>query len=108
MMVWKIAPALAAGCSILFKPAENTPLSALRIFELFDKIEGYPKGCFNLLNGYGNVTGQAFAEHMDIDKIAFTGSTKVGKHLAKTAAESNLKRCTLELGGKVKHSSQLL
>lgn len=70
--------------------------------EIIDRIEGYPKGCFNLVNGYGNVTGQYLAEHMDIDKIAFTGSTKVGRGIAKAAAASNLKRCTLELGGKVR------
>jgi aldehyde dehydrogenase (NAD+) len=99
MLAWKVGPALAAGCSIVFKAAEQTPLSTLLFAELV-KAAGYPAGAFNLVNGVGAVTGEALARHMDIDKIAFTGSTATGRRIAVAAAESNLKGVTLELGGK--------
>ncbi|BEI97363.1 hypothetical protein CcaverHIS631_0209520 [Cutaneotrichosporon cavernicola] len=99
MMAWKVGPALAAGVSIVFKPAEQTPLSTLLFAEMV-KDAGYPPGVFNVLNGVGRVTGDALARHMDIDKIAFTGSTPTGRRIACAAAESNLKSVTLELGGK--------
>ncbi|KEI42001.1 uncharacterized protein L969DRAFT_91469 [Mixia osmundae IAM 14324] len=99
MWSWKVAPALAAGCAIIFKPAENTPLSTLKLAELVHEA-GYPAGAFNVLNGLGKTTGQLLVEHMDIDKVAFTGSTAVGRQIAITAAKTNLKRVTLELGGK--------
>ncbi|KAL7417228.1 putative aldehyde dehydrogenase [Mrakia frigida] len=99
MWAWKIAPALASGCTVVFKTAEATPLSVLILTKLMQEV-GFPKGAFNLVSGVGKVTGQALAEHPDVDKIAFTGSTAIGKHLASTAALSNLKVVTLELGGK--------
>lgn len=95
----KVGPALAAGCSIVFKAAEQTPLSTLKFAELV-KAAGYPAGVFNLVNGVGKVTGEAMARHPDIDKIAFTGSTVTGRRIAIAAAETNLKSVTLELGGK--------
>ncbi|GAA6042950.1 hypothetical protein JCM8097_000016 [Rhodosporidiobolus ruineniae] len=99
MSVWKIAPALAAGCSIVFKPAENTPLATLLFAELIEEV-GFPKGVFNVVNGLGAVTGDALSRHMNIDKISFTGSTATGRRIAIAAAQSNLKKVTLELGGK--------
>ncbi|KAL1413794.1 hypothetical protein Q8F55_001577 [Vanrija albida] len=99
MMAWKVAPALAAGCAIVFKAAEQTPLSTLRFAELV-KEAGYPAGVFNVVNGVGAITGDALSRHLDIDKIAFTGSTATGRRIAVAAAESNLKKVTLELGGK--------
>ncbi|GAA5874298.1 hypothetical protein JCM8547_007556 [Rhodosporidiobolus lusitaniae] len=99
MMVWKVAPALAAGCSIIFKPAENTPLATLLFAELVEEA-GFPKGVFNVVNGLGATTGDAISRHMDIDKISFTGSTATGRRIAMAAAQSNLKKVTLELGGK--------
>jgi len=98
MFAWKIAPALATGNAIVMKTSENTPLSALKVCELAAKI--LPKGVLNVLTGYGKTAGQAIAEHMDIQKVAFTGSTLVGRQIMKAAAASNLKRVTLELGGK--------
>lgn len=100
MSVWKIAPALAAGNSIVFKPAEITPLSCMVLFEIFDSIEGLPKGTINMVIGEGNVVGQAISESCEVDLVSFTGSTAVGKKIMKAAAESNLKRVSLELGGK--------
>lgn len=94
----KLAPSLAAGCSSVFKPAEETPLSAL-VFERVLREAGVPDGVVNLVNGYGHTTGQALIEHPGVDKIAFTGSTEVGKLIVKAAA-GNLKRVMLELGGK--------
>jgi phenylacetaldehyde dehydrogenase len=94
----KLAPSLAAGCSSVFKPAEETPLSAL-VFEKVLAEAGVPDGVVNLVNGYGHTAGQALIEHPDVDKIAFTGSTEVGKLIVKAAA-GNLKRVMLELGGK--------
>ncbi|NDH42360.1 MAG: aldehyde dehydrogenase family protein [Betaproteobacteria bacterium] len=96
--VWKIAPALACGCSVVLKPAELTPLSALRLGELALEA-GIPEGVLNIVPGFGTQAGQALIEHPQVDKIAFTGSPAVGKHIMRTAAES-CKRVTLELGGK--------
>lgn len=98
MAIQKLAPALAAGCTVVMKPAEETPLSALYLASLIDKV-GFPKGVFNLLNGYGRKTGAALASHRGVDKVAFTGSTDVGKEIIKASSDS-LKKVTLELGGK--------
>ena len=98
MAAWKIGPALAAGCTIVMKPAEQTPLSALLLAELFEEV-GFPPGVFNVVSGYGETAGAAIAEHDDVDKVAFTGSTEVGKIIVKAAA-GNLKKVSLELGGK--------
>jgi acyl-CoA reductase-like NAD-dependent aldehyde dehydrogenase len=94
----KAAPALAAGCSCVLKPAEETPLTALMMEEIFREA-GVPEGVFNVITGYGETTGAALAAHPDVDKISFTGSTEVGKLIVQAAA-GNLKRLTLELGGK--------
>ncbi|KJZ80481.1 Aldehyde dehydrogenase [Hirsutella minnesotensis 3608] len=99
MLSWKIGPALATGNTIVMKTAEQTPLSAL-VFANFVKEAGFPPGVFNLLSGFGKVAGAAMSSHMDIDKIAFTGSTVIGRTIMKAAAASNLKKVTLELGGK--------
>jgi aldehyde dehydrogenase (NAD+) len=99
MQAWKLGPALATGCTVILKPAEQTPLSALRVGELAMDA-GFPDGVINIIPGYGETAGAAIAEHMDIDKVAFTGSTEVGKLIMQAAARSNLKRVTLELGGK--------
>lgn len=94
----KLAPALAAGCSCVVKPAEETPLSAMLLHKILDEV-GIPEGVVNLVQGYGHTAGKALTEHPDVDKIAFTGSTEVGKQIV-TAAAGNLKRVSLELGGK--------
>src|SRR5271154_5465913 len=99
MQAWKLGPALAAGNTVILKPAEQTPLTALRVGELIVEA-GFPPGVVNLLPGYGETAGAAIARHMDVDKVAFTGSTEVGHLIMKAAAETNLKRVTLELGGK--------
>src|SRR5580692_755106 len=99
MLAWKLAPALATGNTVVMKPAEQTPLSALRIAELIVEA-GFPEGVVNLLPGFGPTAGAAVASHMDVDKIAFTGSTEVGRLIMEAAAKSNLKRISLELGGK--------
>src|SRR6266480_4774543 len=99
MQAWKLGPALATGCTVVMKPAEQTPLTALRVGELMLEA-GFPEGVVNLLPGYGPTAGAAIARHMDVDKVAFTGSTEVGHLIMKAAAETNLKRVTLELGGK--------
>ncbi|MCK6483537.1 MAG: aldehyde dehydrogenase family protein [Phycisphaerae bacterium] len=99
MQAWKLGPALAAGCTIILKPAEQTPLTALRVGELIVEA-GFPPGVVNILPGYGPTAGAAIANHVDVDKVAFTGSTEVGKLIMEAAARSNLKRVTLELGGK--------
>src|SRR5450755_3356900 len=99
MQSWKLAPALATGNTVVMKPAEQTPLSALRIGELIVET-GFPEGVVNLLPGFGPTAGAAIARHMDVDKVAFTGSTEVGHLIMEAAAKSNLKRITLELGGK--------
>lgn len=99
MLAWKLAPALTTGNTVVMKPAEQTPLTALRIGELIVEA-GFPEGVVNMLPGFGPTAGAAIANHMDVDKVAFTGSTEVGHLIMKAAAESNLKRVTLELGGK--------
>ena len=99
MQAWKLAPALATGNTVVMKPAEQTPLTALRVGELLMEA-GFPEGVVNILPGYGPTAGAAIANHMDVDKVAFTGSTEVGHLIMEAAAKSNLKRVTLELGGK--------
>src|SRR5947209_708706 len=99
MAAWKLGPALATGCTIVLKPAEQTPLSALKLGELIMEA-GFPEGVVNIVPGFGETAGAALASHNDVDKVAFTGSTEVGKLVMKAAADSNLKRVTLELGGK--------
>jgi aldehyde dehydrogenase (NAD+) len=99
MQAWKLGPALAAGNTIVLKPAEQTPLTALRVGELILEA-GFPPGVVNILPGYGPTAGAAIAWHHGIDKVAFTGSTEVGHLIMEAAAKSNLKRVTLELGGK--------
>ncbi|MGA2148910.1 MAG: aldehyde dehydrogenase family protein [Bryobacteraceae bacterium] len=99
MQAWKLAPALATGNTVVMKPAEQTPLTALRVGELIVEA-GFPPGVVNLLPGYGPTAGAAIARHMDVDKVAFTGSTEVGHLIMEASAKSNLKRVTLELGGK--------
>jgi phenylacetaldehyde dehydrogenase len=98
MCAWKLGPALAAGCTCVLKPAEQTPLTALRLGELILEA-GFPPGVVNILTGYGETTGAALVAHPDVDKVAFTGSTEVGKIISKAATDS-LKRVSLELGGK--------
>jgi phenylacetaldehyde dehydrogenase len=98
MAAWKLGPALAAGNTVVLKPAEHTPLSALRLGELVIEA-GFPKGVVNIVPGPGSVAGEALANHPDVDKVAFTGSTEVGKRIVQ-AAVGNLKKVTLELGGK--------
>ena len=98
MAAWKLGPALAAGCTIILKPAEQTPLTALRLGELIQEA-GFPDGVVNIVPGYGETAGAALAAHDDVDKIAFTGSTEVGKLIIHAAA-GNLKKVSLELGGK--------
>jgi acyl-CoA reductase-like NAD-dependent aldehyde dehydrogenase len=98
MAAWKVAPALACGNSVILKPAEQTPLSALLLAEVLQQAE-VPAGVFNVITGFGETAGAALAEHADVDKIAFTGSTEVGKLIVK-ASVGNLKRVSLELGGK--------
>lgn len=99
MQSWKLAPALATGNTVVMKPAEQTPLTALRVGELIVEA-GFPAGVVNMLPGYGPTAGAAIANHMDVDKVAFTGSTEVGHLILEASAKSNLKRVTLELGGK--------
>lgn len=99
MQAWKLGPALATGCTVVMKPAEQTPLTALRIGELIMEA-GFPEGVVNILPGYGPSAGQALAQHPLVDKVAFTGSTEIGYEIMKTSHKNNLKRITLELGGK--------
>jgi phenylacetaldehyde dehydrogenase len=98
MAAWKLGPALASGCCVVLKPAEQTPLSALLLGELIQEA-GFPEGVINVVPGYGETAGAALAGHPDVDKIAFTGSTEVGR-LILQAASGNLKKVSLELGGK--------
>lgn len=98
MAAWKMAPALAAGNTVVFKPSEITPLSAVKLFEIFEKV-GFPKGVVNLVMGAGPTVGAEIAANMDIDKVAFTGGTKTGRSIM-NAATGNLKNISLELGGK--------
>jgi len=99
MAAWKLAPALAAGCSTLVKPAEQTPLSVLRLAELAAEA-GLPEGVLNVLPGMGETTGQLIGRHPDIDIVSFTGSTEVGGYFLRYSGESNLKVIGLEMGGK--------
>src|SRR5207244_5842472 len=98
MAAWKLGPALATGCTVVLKPAEQTPLSSLRLGELIQEA-GFPDGVVNIVPGYGETAGAALAAHPDVDKVAFTGSTEVGKLILQAAA-GNLKKVSLELGGK--------
>jgi phenylacetaldehyde dehydrogenase len=98
MAVGKIAPALAAGCTIVLKPAEQTPLTTVRLAQLIAQV-GFPPGVINIVTGFGQTAGQALVDHPLVDKISFTGSTAVGKTIIKSAADT-MKRVTLELGGK--------
>lgn len=99
MLAWKWGPALAVGCTIVMKPAEQTPLTALHMAAL-SKEAGFPAGVINIITGYGPTAGAAISEHPDIRKVAFTGSVEVGRIIMAAAANSNLKRVSLELGGK--------
>ncbi|KAE9380287.1 aldehyde dehydrogenase [Stipitochalara longipes BDJ] len=99
MWAWKIGPAVATGNTVVLKTAEQTPLSALVAANLV-KEAGFPPGVINIISGFGKIAGAAISSHMDIDKVAFTGSTVVGRQIMKAAAGSNLKKVTLELGGK--------
>ncbi|XP_072034043.1 aldehyde dehydrogenase, mitochondrial-like [Amphiura filiformis] len=102
MQAWKLGPSLAAGNCVVMKLAEQTPLSGLHIASLI-KEAGFPPGVVNILSGYGPTAGAAIAEHPDVDKVAFTGSTEVGKLIQQAAGRTNLKNVTLELGGKSPH-----
>jgi phenylacetaldehyde dehydrogenase len=98
MAAWKLGPALATGCTVILKPAEQTPLTAILLGQLIQEA-GIPDGVVNIVTGYGETAGAALAVHPDVDKVAFTGSTEVGKLIVQAAA-GNLKRVSLELGGK--------
>src|SRR6202167_5420495 len=98
MAAWKLGPALATGNCVVLKPAEQTPLTALRLAELIAEA-GVPDGVVNVVTGFGETAGAALAAHMDVDKVAFTGSTEVGKLIVAASGASNLKQLTLELGG---------
>jgi acyl-CoA reductase-like NAD-dependent aldehyde dehydrogenase len=99
LAAWKLAPALATGCTCVVKPSEMTPLTTLRLAELA-KEAGVPDGVVNVVTGYGPEAGDALGRHMDVDKVAFTGSIRSARALLKASGESNLKRLSLELGGK--------
>jgi aldehyde dehydrogenase (NAD+) len=99
MAAWKLAPALALGNTVVLKPAEQTPLSALRLGELFIEA-GYPKGVVNIIPGFGPTAGGRISHHPDVSKVAFTGSTDIGHVIMRASANSNLKKVSLELGGK--------
>ncbi|MDE2383809.1 MAG: aldehyde dehydrogenase [Alphaproteobacteria bacterium] len=99
MLAWKIGPALAAGCSVIVKPAEETSLTTLRVAELSMEA-GIPAGVFNVVPGSGPDVGEPLGRHMDVDAVSFTGSTETGRRFLRYAAESNLKKVTLEMGGK--------
>lgn len=101
LMAWKLAPALSAGCTVIVKPAEQTPLTTLRFAELVQKnIPELPAGVFNVITGDGPVAGRALVESMYVDKVAFTGGTDTGREILRGVANSNLKKVSLELGGK--------
>src|SRR3546814_2078425 len=102
MAAWKLGPALATGNSVVLKPAEQSPLTALRLAELAAEA-GLPEGVLNVVPGFGEEAGQAIGRHMDVDMVAFTGSTEVGKYFMRYSGESNLKRVALECGGKTPH-----
>lgn len=99
MQAWKWGPALASGCTVVLKPAEQTPLSAARVAQLALEA-GFPDGVINVVPGFGPTAGAALTRHMDVDKVAFTGETTTGQVIMEAAARSNLKRVSLELGGK--------
>ncbi len=99
MLAWKIGPALAAGCSVVVKPAEETSLTALRVAELARQA-GLPRGVFNVVTGTGPDVGEPLGRHMDVDMVSFTGSTETGRRFLRYAADSNLKNVVLEMGGK--------
>ncbi|KHJ82019.1 aldehyde dehydrogenase family protein [Oesophagostomum dentatum] len=99
MQAWKLGPALSMGNTVVMKPAEQTPLSALHVASLI-KEAGFPPGVVNIIPGYGPTAGAAISGHMGVDKVAFTGSTEIGKLVMTAAAQSNVKKVTLELGGK--------
>jgi gamma-glutamyl-gamma-aminobutyraldehyde dehydrogenase len=99
LSAWKIAPALATGCTVVVKPSEFSPLSTLRLAEIALEA-GLPEGVLNVITGDGPLTGRALGLHPDVNSLAFTGSTTVGRAFLSYAAESNLKRVWLELGGK--------
>src|SRR5271154_3517650 len=103
MAAWKLAPAIAAGCTCVLKPAEQTPLTTMMMAQWLEEV-GLPPGVVNIVNGFGESCGVPIVEHPLVDKIAFTGSTEVGKSIVKRAADT-LKRVTLELGGKSPTSS---
>lgn len=99
MLSWKMSACIAAGNTVVIKPAQACPLTALKFAELTVKA-GFPPGVINVTTGTGSVTGQAVADHPLIRKLGFTGSTPIGKKIMSSCAQSNLKKCTLELGGK--------
>lgn len=99
MCEWKFAPALAAGNCVVHKPSEETPLTIMKLCELF-KQAGFPEGVFNCVPGYGHTAGETLARSHRVSKISFTGSTAVGKRILEASAQTNLKKVTLELGGK--------
>src|SRR5437764_3630815 len=99
MQAWKWGPALATGCTVVLKPAEQTPLTALRVAALAQDA-GIPDGVLNVVPGFGPTAGAALSSHMDVDKVAFTGEHTTGQLIMEAAARSNLKRVSLELGGK--------
>lgn len=99
MLSWKMAACIAAGNTVVLKPAQVCPLTALKFAELTVKA-GFPPGVINIVPGTGSVTGQAIADHPLVRKLGFTGSTPIGKTIMTSCAQSNLKKCSLELGGK--------
>lgn len=99
MLAWKWGPALASGCTLVLKPAEQTPLTSLALAALA-KEANFPKGVINVVTGFGDPAGEALCLHNDVRKIAFTGSTEIGHVVMENAAKSNLKKVALELGGK--------
>ncbi len=96
---WKLGPALAAGCTVVLKPSELTPLTALKLAEIAAEV-GFPEGVLNVVTGFGDPAGEALARHPDVDKIAFTGSVRTARTLLASSSETNLKKLSLELGGK--------
>jgi acyl-CoA reductase-like NAD-dependent aldehyde dehydrogenase len=98
-MCWKLGPALASGCTVVLKPSEYTPLTAMKLGALALEV-GFPEGVLNVLPGYGDAAGEALARHPDVDKVSFTGSIRTARRLVAASGETNLKKLTLELGGK--------
>ncbi|HYX90020.1 MAG TPA: aldehyde dehydrogenase family protein [Myxococcaceae bacterium] len=99
LMCWKLGPALASGCTVVLKPSEYTPLTALKIADLVREV-GFPEGVVNVVPGFGETAGEALARHPDVDKISFTGSIRTARRLLHASGDTNLKKLTLELGGK--------